>query len=109
VAVVAERFSQLPSTVHRDLESDPLGISFACAYLLSYSEAKRALDRAKDDKDLEAWKGSKVMREVRENTRRLGLQRKEQKEGTKAQRAEARALAKRMAAEKAAKKKAKPS
>lgn len=101
MAVVAERFGQLPSTVHRDLQDDPLGISFDCAYLLTYSEAKRALDRSKDDKGLEAWKGSKVMHEVQENTKRLALQRREQAEGDKAQRAAARALAKEMAADKA--------
>jgi hypothetical protein len=91
----------LPSVVSRDLDEDPLQVSFAAAYLLSYAEAKRALDRAKDDKDLEGWKGSTMMRDVRRNTRLLALERRAGAEGSKEERAASRALAKQMAKEKA--------
>ena len=98
----------MPTVVSRDLDDDPLQVSFAAAYLLSYAEAKRALDRAKDAKELEGWKGSKLMRDVRRNTRLLALERKGRAEGTKEDRAAARALAKQMAKERADRK-AKPS
>jgi hypothetical protein len=77
VAVLAKEFGQLPSVVARDLDEDPLRLSISCAHILSYAEAHHAFSRAKDDKALEAWKGSKVMAQVRVNAGKLGGERRD--------------------------------
>jgi len=68
VAVIADQFHVLPTIVARDLETDPEQLSKECQRLLSYAQAKRAFDAAEDSKDLEFWKGSKLMNAVEINT-----------------------------------------
>lgn len=71
MALVAQEFGALPSAVARELERDPLQLNVACLELLRYGEAKRAFDRAKNDKALEPWKGSPHMNAVKVNTKAL--------------------------------------
>lgn len=76
MAVIAEAFHVLPSTVARDLDDDPEQISLLCLPLLSYARAKHAFDVAKDQKDLEPWAKSMDMALVRRNKAALDEQRK---------------------------------
>ena len=68
IARIAETFSQLPSVVARDLDSDPERLSITCLSFLSYAEAYGAEKRAKSADDLKAWEGSKVMDDVIRNS-----------------------------------------
>lgn len=65
--MVADQFHQLPSVVARDLDDDPERLSLAVIPLLRYARAKAEFDAAKEDSDLDHWKGSKVMAAVRRN------------------------------------------
>ena len=59
----------LPSVAARDLDDDPERLSLTALSLLAYSQAKSAYDAANgDDKKLEHWKDSDVMRRVSDNT-----------------------------------------
>jgi len=73
--LVAEAFHVLPSVVARDLDRDPEQLSLICIPLLRYAEAKADFDRAKDEKDLARWKGSKLMGSVKKNTFELRTER----------------------------------
>lgn len=66
----------MPSVVARDLDRDPEQLALACLPLLRYAEAKAEFDHAKDDKDLERWKGSTIMDSVRKNTFELTKERR---------------------------------
>ncbi len=89
VAAIAREFRVLPSEVARDLDEDPRQLSISCFYVLRYAEAKRALDTAKDPKSLEPWKGSKMMSEVKVNTRTLATERRERALRQRAERGQA--------------------
>jgi hypothetical protein len=59
----------LPSVAARDLDEDPERLAITAMTLLAYSQAKAAYDAADgDDKKLEPWKDSNVMRRVKDNT-----------------------------------------
>jgi len=74
--LVAEAFHVLPSVVARDLDRDPEQLSLICIPLLRYAEAKGDFDRSKEEKDLDRWKGSKLMSSVRKNTFELAAERR---------------------------------
>lgn len=66
----------MPSVVARDLDRDPEQLSLICLPLLRYAEAKAEFDHAKDDKQLERWRGSSVMDAVKKNTFELAQERR---------------------------------
>jgi hypothetical protein len=66
---VAKEFGVLPSVAARDLDDDPERLSIIAMTLLAYHQAKSAYDAVDgDDKKLEPWKDSNVMRRVKDNT-----------------------------------------
>lgn len=67
IAAVAEAFHVLPTIVAREMDDDPENLSIICLQMLRYAEAKRAEEVSKDEKDLEAWKGSWIMEQVLQN------------------------------------------
>jgi len=72
---MAEAYHVTPYQVAQELYEDPEQLSLVCLPLLHYARAKHALDNSKGEKDLEAWKDSKVMAEAWKNTADLKKER----------------------------------
>lgn len=68
MALVAESWGVLPSVAARDLDADPEQLSLVCIPLLEYARAYRALQNGRDDKALDPWKGTSVLKHLKRNT-----------------------------------------